>query len=402
MFQRADWLCLNGDWEFEMDRTDDGLDRGLLERPLEGRILVPFCPESRLSGIGDEDFTEAVWYRRRFTIPATWQGRRPILHFGAVDHDATVWVNGVEVGRHRGGWTPFLCDLSDVAEAGADAVVVVRARDHREAVQARGKQARTPGRETVFYTRTTGIWQTVWLEPVPTPALARPRLTPDLAAGRLRLEQRVEPSQAGFTVRATVRDASGMVVRAEADPGLDFGVTLDLDIPVARRRRWSPSDPHLYELLIELVDPDGVVIDTVNSYAGLRGVAIDGRRVLLNGEPVFQRLVLDQGYYPDGILTAPSDAALVRDIELNGGGVQRRAPAPEGVRGALPLPRRPAGLPGVGRVRRLGGGCRGRRARDNQQHRRQLLSPSGWRRSSATTRTPASWAGARSTRRPRR
>ena len=315
-FQRRDWLCLNGEWEFEIDRGDSGFERGLLERPLQQRILVPFCPESPLSGIGDEDFMEAVWYRRRFTIPAAWEGRRPILHFGAVDHDATVWVNRTEVGRHRGGWTPFACDLSQVARPGDEAEVVVRARDSRRGVQARGKQARSYEREGVLYTRTTGIWQTVWMEPVPTPALARPRLTPDLAAGRIRLEQRLERPAAGFTVRAVLGDAAGTVSSAEATTGLDFGVTLDLDIPSERRRTWSPADPHLYDVVIELLDPTGATTDTVNSYAGLRGVAIDGLRVLLNGEPLFQRLVLDQGYYPDGILTAPGDAALARDIEL--------------------------------------------------------------------------------------
>jgi beta-galactosidase/beta-glucuronidase len=316
-FVRPDWVCLNGEWEFEIDAGDSGLERGLLERPLRDRILVPFCPESPLSGIGNEDFMEAVWYRRAVTIPAGWEGRRPVLHFGAVDHDATVWAGGVEVGRHRGGWTPFSADLSAVASAGETVTIVVRSRDSRHGVQARGKQARTLAREGVVYTRTTGIWQTVWLEAVPTTAMRRPRLTPDLAAGRFRLEQSLDNPRAGLTVRAVLIDAAGEVCAAQGTTGIDFSVTLDLDIPADRVRAWSPQDPHLYQLDLSLRDPDGVMLDAAASYAGMRGIAIDGRRVLLNGEPVFQRLVLDQGYYRDGILTAPDDSALVRDIEMS-------------------------------------------------------------------------------------
>ena len=172
---RKDWLCLNGQWQFEIDQGDSGLERGLLERDLNAAITVPFCPESQLSGIENHDFLNAVWYRRSVTIPASWAGRRALLHFQAVDYDATVWVNGVEVGRHRGGFSPFACDLGGVAEPGAEAVITVRARDTREHPQPRGKQARDYAPRRAIYVRTTGIWQSVWLEPVPDPALRRPR-----------------------------------------------------------------------------------------------------------------------------------------------------------------------------------------------------------------------------------
>src|SRR5690606_31007722 len=145
-----------------------------------GRILVPFCPESTLSGIGNTDFLNAVWYRRAVEIPGAWKGRKVLLHFQAVDYDATVWVNGVEVGRHRGGFSPFTCDLSGVVGPGEKAVIVVRARDAARAAQPRGKQSPRYENFGCHYTRTTGIWQTVWMEPVPDCALRRPRLTPDV------------------------------------------------------------------------------------------------------------------------------------------------------------------------------------------------------------------------------
>ncbi|GAH31521.1 unnamed protein product, partial [marine sediment metagenome] len=138
-FVRADWLCLNGPWQFEIDRDDDGLRRGLLERDLSREILVPFCPESPLSGVGETDFLNAVWYRREVTIPRGWSGRRVLLHFQAVDYDATVWANGTEVGRHRGGFTPFTCDLGDVASPGETVALVVRARDDHRAAKPKGK-----------------------------------------------------------------------------------------------------------------------------------------------------------------------------------------------------------------------------------------------------------------------
>jgi beta-galactosidase/beta-glucuronidase len=316
-FARREWLCLNGEWQFEIDAGDSGLERGLLERELEDRIVVPFCPESPLSGIGHTDFMDAVWYRRTVTIPETWAGQRVLLHFQAVDYDATVWVNGVEVGRHRGGFTPFTCDLNGVARAGQTITMVVRAQDDHRPPQPRGKQSQRYANYGCLYTRTTGIWQTVWMEPVPHPALRRPRLTPDVAGGMIRLEQPITANRPGLQLRATLRDADGVVCTVSGTADADLTPRLDLPIPEARRRLWSPRDPHLYGLDIELLDADGTPIDRATSYTGLRSVTIDGKAIRINGEVIFQRLVLDQGYYPDGIMTAPSDEALRHDIELS-------------------------------------------------------------------------------------
>ena len=317
-FVRDEWLCLNGAWEFETDPGDSGLERGLVGRPLAGRITVPFCPESELSGVGNTDFLNAVWYRRDVEIPAAWRGRRVLLHFGAIDHDATVWVNGREAARHRGGWTPVTVDLHGLAAPGERAVITVRARDDHRPPKAMGKQSALYANHGCFYTRTTGIWQTVWMEPVPHTRLERARITPDPANNRFVVCQPLAgPTARGMRVRATLSDAdgtTGAVDECAADAAM--APLLVLPVPHERVRPWGPDDPHLYPLTLELLDAAGQPADTLRSYAAMRGVSIDGMTVRLNGRAVFQRLVLDQGWYPDGLLTAPTDAALERDIRL--------------------------------------------------------------------------------------
>lgn len=316
-FVRPEWLTLNGEWQFEADSGDSGFQRGLLTQELKEKITVPFCPESSLSGIGNVDFLNAVWYRRVVTIPQEWAGKRVLLHFQAVDYDTTVWVNGKEVARHRGGFTPFTADLRGIAQAGEEITIVLRARDHNWISQPRGKQSDRYAPHGCVYTRTTGIWQTVWLEPVPEIALRRPRLTPDLANSTIRLDQPLTGNAPGLTLRARLKDAKGVVAEAQTRADLDLSPRLDLVIPEGRRRVWSTTDPHLYEVEIELVDGQGQIVDSAASYTGLRSVAIVGKEIRINGETIFQRLVLDQGYYPDGVMTAPTDDALIHDIQLS-------------------------------------------------------------------------------------
>lgn len=315
---RSQWLCLNGPWEFEIDPGESGLARGLLERPLADRIIVPFCPESELSGIGNTDFLIAVWYRREVAIPQEWEGQRILLHFQACDYDTFVYANGLEVGRHRGGMTPFACDLTGHAIPGQSVTLVVRVHDDMRDPMPSGKQSKQFANSGALYTRTTGIWQTVWLEPVPQRAsMGRPKITPDITNARFLIEQPVIGAQAGLKLRARLRDERGVVVEAETRCGENFYPRLELPIPPERVRLWSMEDPHLYDIDLELIDEAGQIVDQAASYAGLRSVCIDGFAIKLNGKRVFQRLVLDQGYYPDGILTAPSDEALVRDIQLS-------------------------------------------------------------------------------------
>ena len=311
---RDRWLNLNGEWQFEVDRGDSGLERGLLDRDLERTILVPFAPESVASGIGDTDFLHAVWYRRSVEIPEDWAGSELLLHFGAVDHDATVWVDGVEVARHRGGFTSFTAELGLRTR---QITIVVRARDLPQGPQARGKQSTAYANATCLYTRTTGIWQTVWLEAVPADRIEALRITPRQGEGVFDVETVLRRTRPGLRLELELSDGDGVVV-ATADIGADDELTpaARLVVPEDRRRLWQPGDPHLYDLRVRLTF-ERAQIDRVDSYAGLRSVSVAGDAILINGERVFQRLVLDQGLWPDTLMTAPTDAALEEDIRLS-------------------------------------------------------------------------------------
>ncbi|GMA18277.1 beta-galactosidase [Arsenicicoccus piscis] len=323
---RPTWRSLNGRWDFEIDSGGSGFERGLTTAPLSSSILVPFCPESEASGVGNRDFMETVWYRRVVNIPADWAGTRVLLHLGAVDHDATVWANGVEMGRHRGGFTPFTVDLTDQVIPGADVLVVVRAEDSRTAVQARGKQSRAYAPSGCFYPRTTGIWQSVWLESVPTVHVRRLRITPSVASSSFTVEAVLSENPSGTRLVAELtRDAGHgdgggaddtVVATATIAADLDLAPAVHLQVPADELRLWEPGSPHLYGLTVRLEDPSGTLLDEVTSYAGLRSISLSGKEIRINGRKVFQRLVLDQGYYPDTLMTAPSDAALVEDIRL--------------------------------------------------------------------------------------
>jgi Beta-galactosidase/beta-glucuronidase len=309
-FVRERWLNLNGVWSVGFG-AQEGLPSGWA---FDESIVVPFAPESAASGIGRTDFIHAVRYRRTVEVPEDWAGDRLLLHFGAADFDTTVWVGDVEVGRHRGGFTSFFFDITEAAAAGSF-VLTVRVEDDPQAVQARGKQSRRRENYEAFYTRTTGIWQTVWLEPVGAARFVRPVILPDLPSSTFTVELDVTAPSARLSAQVEVFDEGGLVVSDTVEITSQVKPTLSLSIPENRLRLWSPEDPHLYKVRFALVEAD-VVVDELRSYAGMRSVAIDGRRVLLNGRPVFQRLVLDQGYWHDTLMTAPSDDALVADIQF--------------------------------------------------------------------------------------
>ena len=317
--QRSAWLNLNGTWQFEIDRSDTGRERGLLDAELASTITVPFAPETEASGIGDRDFLEAVWYRRTLTIPADWDGLRPILRFEAVDQDATVWANGVEVARHRGGFTPFSADLSQVpgVGAGSEVAVVVRARDPHDQPQARGKQSTWFRPTHANYHRTTGIWQTVWLEGVPADEIRSLRILPSLASTSFSIDVPLSRSTPGTSLEVIASVPGGAeVARASVRADLDLAPHLELAIPAEHVRVWGPGAPELYALQVRLLDGDSGVLDEVRSYAGLRSTSLNAHEYRLNGEKVFQRLVLDQGYWEDTFMTAPSDDAFAADIRL--------------------------------------------------------------------------------------
>ena len=313
-FQRDDWLSLNGTWQFEMDNEDTGEARGLTSgKDLAQTILVPFCPESKLSGIGHTDFMTRVWYRRHFAVPAGMQGRRLLLHFGAVDWQAQVWLNGKLAGEHKGGYTPFALDVTELVGPGANELVVSARDNTRSGLQAAGKQCFERESFGCVYTRTTGIWQTVWLEAVGEAYLREFAATPDPDTGQVFLQAWVAGPMEGVGVHVEAI-ADGRVVAETTVPAAGRSTLAALRIPDPKL--WAPGHPYLYELRLT-VGKGGAVLDRVHSYFGLRQVHTDGRSFLINGKRIFQRLVLDQGFYPDGIYTAPTDEALRHDIELS-------------------------------------------------------------------------------------
>lgn len=325
-FVREDWLNLNGTWDFAFDDAD----RGVAERWFlgEGRfdrtIVVPFAYQSKLSGIGTNAFHDIVWYRRTFRIPERFRDKRVLLHFGAVDYEASVWVNGTLVAVHEGGHTPFCADITEaLGDRSADQLLVVRARDdNRDVALPRGKQYWRAESASIFYTRTTGIWQTVWLEFVSPFHLRRVKMTPDIDRHQLELSAFVSgaPSDGGLKLKVTVSFGGDPVsedvwsIRRLAETRSielhDFG-------EFGQERLWSPEQPNLYDIAFTLTNDDGtVVFDRVTSYFGMRKISIENGKFCLNNLPYYQKLVLDQGYFPDGILTAPSDEAIRQDIEL--------------------------------------------------------------------------------------
>ncbi|NLG51375.1 MAG: beta-galactosidase [Chloroflexi bacterium] len=313
---RPDWLNLNGKWEFAFDPNLSGIGRGLAHADrLADEIIVPFCPESSLSGIGDVDFHPGVWYRREIDVPAAWEGRRVLLHFGAVDHDATVWVNGQQAATHIGGYTPFSCDITPLLARGGNVVTVFAQDDNRSPLTATGKQSPQYASYGCVYTRTTGIWQTVWLEAVPQTYIGGLRLTPDLEGGRLIVEATVSGSPTRGTLKARATLEGQPVGEAQ---NAFVGQQARLVLPLREVQTWAPGHPTLYDLELTLEAQNGSR-DQVGSYFGMRSLALTDRAILLNGAPVYQRLVLDQGFYPDGIYTAPTDEALRNDVVISQG-----------------------------------------------------------------------------------
>lgn len=313
-FSRPTWMNLNGTWQFEIDHGASGRARGLVEKnPLSGSITVPFCPESKLSGVEYKDFMEAVWYRRTFTLPDEAAGQRVLLHFGAVDYRCEAWVNGRSVGVHEGGFVSFTLDITAALTAGENTLVVC-AEDHlRDGRQPGGKQCPAYHSRGCHYTRTTGIWQTVWLEWVPQVSIRSMKMIPDAMNGSVYIDTTLDGNAAGMTLRAAASFDGKAQGAAEAKVD---GNHARLTVKVDDVHLWTVGEGNLYDLKLTL-ESAGAVVDTVESYFALRTISFDGKKCLINGKPVFQRLVLDQGFYPDGVWTAPSDEALRRDIELS-------------------------------------------------------------------------------------
>ncbi|MCS7026752.1 MAG: glycoside hydrolase family 2 [Bryobacteraceae bacterium] len=312
-FQREQWLNLNGSWEFEFDDENRGLSEQWAAgaRKFSRKILVPFAFETKMSGIGDASFHPWIWYRRTLELPGAWKGKRVLLHFGAVDYRAMVWVNGRLAGQHEGGSVPFRFDITDLLAAGPN-TITVRAEDPpTDRFIPRGKQYWQPQSRGIFYTRTSGIWQTVWLEAVGESYLDKVRITPSMN-GAVRFDAKIQRAKEGLTFHAIIRFEKALVASGQVSAD---GARASLALVVVDPRLWDPARPNLYDVTFELRDQDKV-LDRVQSYYGYRQVTAENGRVYLNGRPIYLKMVLDQGYWPESTLTAPSDEALQYDIRV--------------------------------------------------------------------------------------
>lgn len=303
-FMRPGYLNLNGCWQFETDNGCSGEDRGLHTpgRVLSGTITVPFCPESKLSGVENRDFMNGVWYKR--TVELKKPTGRVRLHFGAVDYRCKAFVNGSVAGEHTGGYSSFFFDITDLLLEGENEITVFARDDSRDPLIPSGKQSMQYGSYRCFYTRTTGIWQTVWLEFLPEYHIEKVRYYPNVADGSVTVEAHLQGT-GDFSCDISFEGRPMGSYRAKNAAGV-----LCFTVPLQESHLWELGNGRLYDVALTFGQ------DAVSSYFGLRQVCLDGYKFLLNGRPVFQRLVLDQGFYPNGIYTAPTDADLIRDIEL--------------------------------------------------------------------------------------
>lgn len=305
-WERETWKNLNGPWEFEFDFGCSAVERRLWEKErFDREILVPFCPESRLSGIGYTDFISGVAYRRNFELSQEELSGRVLLHFGAVDYEASVYINGTLVGSHKGGYTSFCFDITKHVAPGPNTLFVAVKDDVRSGLQPKGKQAHLYASSGCDYTRTTGIWQTVWLEFVPERHIQSAKYYPDPANGKVTVTGLVQ-GQGTLQLTTLWEDKPVGEAALSVEDGF-FTAQLDL----SETHLWEPGKGGLYTLLLSFGE------DRVKSYFGLRTAKFQGRKFLLNGKSLFQRFVLDQGFYPDGIYTAPTEEDLVKDIQLS-------------------------------------------------------------------------------------
>ena len=310
---RGEWMNLNGWWDFALDLAASGEEKEFVQgRGFDQKILVPFAPESELSGIGRLDFMDAVWYKRTFVLPENWKGKRILLHFEACDYETTVWLNGKKVGRHQGGYTPFSFDLTDHLKPGENLLVVRAYDDVRSGLQPAGKQSKRLRSYSCLYRRTTGIWQTVWLEPVAENHIEKYSVLPNVDSGEalICVYLRRAPEEGTVGLRVSAEGGEEITAEKKAEKLVTFTVKLK------RPKLWDIRQPYLYDLEISYSMKNRRE-DRVHGYFGLRKFETRGDKFFFNNRPLFLRTVLDQGFYPDGIYTAPSDEALKNDIVIS-------------------------------------------------------------------------------------
>lgn len=305
---RKEWMNLNGLWEFDSAHKDDVVPVG---KKLRGKILVPFPLESALSGVMEHH--DRLWYRRTFSVPQKWDGKRIIMHFGAIDWESEIFINGKSLGMHKGGYDEIIHDITPYLIKGKQEVIV-RVFDPTEGYgQPRGKQEIPPHGLLIMYTPVTGIWQTVWIEPVRDCSIKSLKLIADVDNHRLKLLADTSGTAKNTIIKATMRDSKNILGVVSGNAGTE------LYIPIKNAKLWSPQSPFLYDLSIELKS-GAATLDKVESYFGMRKISVeqvgDHTKIFLNNKPIYNLGFLDQGFWPDGIYTAPTDAALKFDIQI--------------------------------------------------------------------------------------
>ena len=309
-FRRDNWLCLNGEWDFSIG-----------EKTLDRKIMVPYACETALSGIEDKGFHKTVWYRRKFTLPGEMGGKRILLHFGAVDYQCDVWVNGQYIRSHTGGQTSFEADITDAVDQTGDNTIELKAEDdYRDMEMPRGKQFWELNSRSIFYSRTTGIWQTVWLEAVDPLYLVSCHITPEFDRRAVRFEYQLSETAKGiaFDISFQGMAAANLTVAPQSCKG---SVTIGLDQTGLQAWNfqedlaWTPENPRLFDAKITVYGENGIT-DCVDTYFGMRKVSIENGRFMLNNREYYQKLVLDQGYWEQSLLTAPGDEDFIKDIRL--------------------------------------------------------------------------------------
>jgi beta-galactosidase/beta-glucuronidase len=316
-FERSKWINLNGTWDFTMQTKveNPGENWKTIPATFDKKIIVPFVPESKLSGIGYTDYIQGAWYRRKISVPDDWQGQRIFINFGGVDFDSRSWINNQLVGRHVGGTGSFSFEITKALHKGENEIVLYAYDDVMSDKQPLGKQARPekPRWGSITYTRTTGIWQTVWLEAKPLKYIERAFIIPDLDNGEFSVLPEFKGAEYGDKFEVNVTTPDGKKAGSGSAPASDGQPII---VKISNPHAWSPTDPYLYNIELVLRTGSGET-DVVKSYSGLRKFHIEGNKFYLNNKPIFLRMVLDQGFYPDGIWTAPTDAALKGDIQLS-------------------------------------------------------------------------------------
>ena len=310
-FERDNWMCLNGEWDFSLD-----------EKKFDRTIIVPFAFETELSGIGDKEFHKMVWYRKIFKLPERMKAKRVILHFGAVDYACDLWVNGTYIREHKGGQTSFSADITEAVAADDENVIELKVFDDYEDMEMpRGKQFWEQESRGIFYTRTTGIWQSVWIEAVEPLYLESCYITPEFDDKCVCFEYRLSRSGASAVEFSIAFEGKFAACVSAVPNGKKGMVKVQLDQTGLKswnfeeELAWTPETPRLFDVEIRTYDEKGVT-DLVRTYFGMRKVSIDNGKFMLNNREYYQKLVLDQGYWEESLLTAPSDEAFIKDIEL--------------------------------------------------------------------------------------